>query len=303
MRLAAALLLLAGPAGALDLVLPAGATLAHEEISPAASHRLALGPWDGDGVPTRRVEGAVAREAWQVPGGATTLELLAPLRAQLAAQGLTVLFDCEAAACGGFDFRLGVEVLPSPAMFVDLADFRYLAAEGPGEWASLLVSRSAGRGFVQAVRVAAAPPEAGPPGAAPPGPASAGPAPPGDLAARLDADGRVVLEGLAFASGSADLAEGGDAALAALAAWLAADPARRVAIVGHTDALGPLGPNVALSRARAEAVAARLVDAHGADGGRVDAEGMGYLAPVASNGTEAGRRANRRVEAVALPPA
>ena len=110
-----------------------------------------------------------------------------------------------------------------------------------------------------------------------------------------------MLDGLDFATGSAELAPGGDAALLALAAYLTSHPARRVALVGHTDAQGPLDANIALSKRRAQAVADRLVAAHGVSRAQLRAEGMGWLAPLATNLTPEGREANRRVEAVVLP--
>jgi OOP family OmpA-OmpF porin len=111
----------------------------------------------------------------------------------------------------------------------------------------------------------------------------------------------VVLEGLAFATGSAELAPGGDSILGALAAYLLANPTRRVALVGHTDAQGALEANIALSRRRAQAVTDRLTSAFGVPRTQVEAEGMGWLAPIATNLTPEGRVANRRVEAVVLP--
>ena len=72
-------------------------------------------------------------------------------------------------------------------------------------------------------------------------------------------------------------------------------------LVGHTDTVGSLDANIALSRRRAEAVRARLVEAHGVDGARIDARGVGYLAPAVANDSDEGREANRRVEAVLLP--
>ena len=44
----------------------------------------------------------------------------------------------------------------------------------------------------------------------------------------------------------------------------------------------------------------RLVSAHGVPRAQLDAEGMGYLSPIAPNLDAAGREANRRVEAVLL---
>lgn len=295
----ALLIFLAQPVAALTLDLPSGATRALEQAEALGSHLLATGPWAEGALPSRPVEGAVTREVWQVGGEEqTTLELLAPLREQVAAQGYRILLDCAAEACGGFDFRAAIEVLPPPAMFADLADFRYLSAVAEGEALSLLVSRSDQRGFVQIIRVTPAEP-----GAAPTAPAvqPGSPAPSDGFATRIEGEGRVVLDGLAFATGSARLAPGGDAALAALAAYLTADPGRRVALVGHTDAQGPLDANIALSKRRAEAVAERLVEAHGVARSQLRAEGMGWLAPRSTNLTPEGREANRRVEAVVLP--
>jgi OOP family OmpA-OmpF porin len=55
---------------------------------------------------------------------------------------------------------------------------------------------------------------------------------------------------------------------------------------------------MAISRRRAESARALLTGRYGADPARVEAFGMGYFAPVASNATPEGREANRRVEAV-----
>ena len=110
----------------------------------------------------------------------------------------------------------------------------------------------------------------------------------------------MVLRGLDFASGEAVLGPGPHADLAALAAFLAQDPETRIALVGHTDNVGALDANIALSQARAEAVRARLIADHGVDGARVEARGVGYLAPVAANDTSEGREINRRVEVVLL---
>lgn len=293
-RLATLLALLATPAAALTPDLPPSANLALEMSEPLASHALATGPWSEGHLPTLPLEGEITRQIWRIPASdRTTLQLLAPIRDQIAAQGFRVLLDCEGEGCGGFDFRSAIEVLPPPAMFVDLVDFRYLSAERGDEALSLLVSRSGDQGFVQLIRVRSLDPDMRLPTV--PG------SPPDVFATRIEAEGRVVLDGVVFATGSAELASGGEATLSALAAYLTADPDRRVALVGHTDAQGPLASNVALSKRRAQAVADRLVARHGVDRSQITAEGMGWLAPLATNLTPEGRETNRRVEAVVLP--
>ena len=306
--LAACLIACAGlPAAALTLELPDGARPTAEDRAAPDSHFVPAGPWRAEaGVPGRRVEGAVTRRAWRVAGPArTTLQVIAPLREQLREQGFEIVFSCRDRACGGFDFRFAVEVLPAPAMYVDLTRYRFLSAvrvqaDGATEHLTLLASRSEGAGYLQAIHVAqggAAPLAVS--GAAPlaphPEPAEA-PA----LPVALERRGHAALPGLDFASGAAELAGQDHPALAALAAYLRDRPGRRVVLVGHTDAVGALEGNIALSRARAEAVMRRLTGRHGVDPGQLSAEGVGFLAPVASNLTEEGREANRRVEAVLL---
>nr|WP_245960740.1 OmpA family protein [Wenzhouxiangella sediminis] len=71
-------------------------------------------------------------------------------------------------------------------------------------------------------------------------------------------------------------------------------------IDGHTDSTGPRDYNMALSERRAEAVGDYLV-AQGIDPVRLATYGYGPDHPVASNETEEGRQANRRVELTLMP--
>lgn len=254
---------------------------------------------------TRKTEGQVEQTAWRIPApDLGTLQLLAPLRTAILAEGWRLMFECDTLDCGGFDFRYATQVLPEPDMHVDLGDFRFLSARrgtAPAEeHLSLLVSRStgAGAGYAQMIRVSPSAPAA-PDTAAPPpadGPPRAA-APAQGIAAALER-GSLVIEGLEFASGAADTPRGADATLADLAAYLAAHPDRSLALVGHTDASGSLETNIALSRRRAEAVRARLIQDHRLDPARLIALGAGFMAPRDSNLTEDGRARNRRVEAI-----
>lgn len=69
----------------------------------------------------------------------------------------------------------------------------------------------------------------------------------------------------------------------------------QVLVVGHTDAVGSDGYNSELSLERADAVRDALA-VYGVNPARVRAEGRGEAEPRASNDSEAGRAANRRVE-------
>ena len=68
-----------------------------------------------------------------------------------------------------------------------------------------------------------------------------------------------------------------------------------VQVSGHTDAMGDKEYNIDLSKERADAVVAYLVDA-GMDAERLSAVGLGFSQPIADNSTEEGRAQNRRIE-------
>lgn len=117
--------------------------------------------------------------------------------------------------------------------------------------------------------------------------------------ASVDANGcdfTGVLDGVTFATGSADLTQDGTKALDEVILVLKKNPQVKVSIQAHTDNRGPAAGNMSLSRKRAETVVRYLVDIGKLDLGRMSAIGYGESRPRQSNRTEAGRLANRRVE-------
>src|SRR5690606_14386987 len=73
-----------------------------------------------------------------------------------------------------------------------------------------------------------------------------------------------------------------------------------VRIVGHTDSTDSDSHNQTLSERRAHSVSQLLIS-HGIASGRVWTNGYGERYPIASNDTEQGRQANRRVEIELVP--
>ena len=69
----------------------------------------------------------------------------------------------------------------------------------------------------------------------------------------------------------------------------------KIVIIGHTDSTGLRSSNLALSKARADAVKNYLVNA-GVDDNIISASGVGPDNPIASNDTAEGRAKNRRIE-------
>jgi outer membrane protein OmpA-like peptidoglycan-associated protein len=82
-----------------------------------------------------------------------------------------------------------------------------------------------------------------------------------------------------------------------IAAWMKRNPSARIAVQGHTDNGLSLSERTALSKKRAEWVAAGLV-ARGVSRDRLAVRALGGTRPKASNETKEGRAQNRRVDFV-----
>jgi len=105
----------------------------------------------------------------------------------------------------------------------------------------------------------------------------------------------LVLEGVNFATGKAELTPESQTILDCVAESLVANGDIKVQVGGHTDNTGSAAVNKRLSAARAEAVRQYLIS-KGVAADRLTAVGFGPSKPIASNKTAAGRAQNRRVE-------
>ncbi|MCR9186011.1 MAG: OmpA family protein [Halieaceae bacterium] len=110
--------------------------------------------------------------------------------------------------------------------------------------------------------------------------------------------GRVVLDGIVFDFDKATLRAESNAALEAIVSYLRANPEKQFYVVGHTDSKGTFDYNRTLSADRARAVVEALKNDYDIASGRLQPHGVGPLVPVFSNGSDAGRERNRRVELV-----
>lgn len=105
----------------------------------------------------------------------------------------------------------------------------------------------------------------------------------------------IVLEGIIFATGKAEVTPQSESILNKVFNTLAQNPEIAVEIQGHTDNTGSKATNTRLSQTRAESVKAWLV-AKGIAADRISAKGYGPDEPVADNKTREGRQKNRRIE-------
>jgi outer membrane protein OmpA-like peptidoglycan-associated protein len=110
--------------------------------------------------------------------------------------------------------------------------------------------------------------------------------------------GHAAVYGIYFDTGKSVLKPESETALKEIARLLQDDPGLQVHVVGHTDNVGGLETNMKLSMDRANAVVRDLTAKRGIAASRLKAGGVGPLAPVAANDTDAGKAKNRRVELV-----
>jgi outer membrane protein OmpA-like peptidoglycan-associated protein len=102
-------------------------------------------------------------------------------------------------------------------------------------------------------------------------------------------------EGVLFGYDSDQLQPAARDNMRRFAASLQKYPNTRTLIVGHTDSDGSSAYNMDLSDRRALS-AANFIAAEGVDRARITTAGRGEAEPIATNGTDAGRQQNRRVE-------
>ena len=276
-----------------------GSAITGYEVIEFDEYDLLTGP-----VPNRsemgdfeHLEGRITKIIYEIGPDRSTLEVMRNYENAFKAGEFETLYACKNADCGGRGFNH--QVVPYIARFAEnYSDQRYRAvrADGPGgaTFLSLYIVRNTSEGGsragwtyarlvvieteqmrTQLVTVAAS-----------------------EMRDAIAETGAVALYGIQFDFDSAKILPESRPALDEIGKLLDGDSGLALHVVGHTDNAGSLGYNLDLSRQRAESVVRDLVSTYGIDRGRLEAHGVGFLAPVASNDDEAGRALNCRVELV-----
>lgn len=302
-------LLLAAPAPARDRAdsrdppviggrFPDAAITAYDEKA-FARYTLVTGrvPRPGASDSTIDLLGRVTTVTYRIPANHTTIEVARHYGKLLGELGFTTLYRCAAAACGGQFFNRAL-VPDTPGFTGNEAEQHYIAAR---------LDQPEGAVFV-AVYVVRDLTEGGPD----PKPINVrltvietaqGQSPlfavdAGEMETTIANQGAVPLYAIFFAADGSDILPGSETALEEVKRLLTDNPGLQLYVVGHTDNAAPLAHSLELSQRRAAAVVAALVERYGIDAARLEAHGVGPLAPLASNRTEDGRALNRRIELV-----
>ncbi len=279
----------------------AGSTIIGHEVKSYDEYRLILGPQgrdaNGEVVVTKSemIEGKVTRIMYKSPKDRSTLEVYRNYEKALKAAGFEELFNCKESSCGDLFHHVCPESVVEYALYG--GDKRFLAArlrrkEGD-VYVSLyviehtLMNAHMGHVMVQLDIIEQEPMDEGMVAVE----AEA-------MAKGIEAEGHIALYGIYFDTDSDVIRPESGKTLSEIKKLLDGNPGLSVFIVGHTDGTGHFDHNMGLSKRRAGAVVRRLASDYGIAAERLNAEGVGPLSPVVSNGSEEGRARNRRVELV-----
>jgi len=268
-----------------------GSVISGYQVKDFDAARIQAAPFKNDKpADARRLEGRISRIAYRTNPGPSILEVSRNFETQLTKAGFETLLACDTDACGGIPFTEAIDALPIPQMWVDGFNYHYFAgrkADGGREtYASVVVSENNKEIYAQLIVAELGAIENKMVDAA-------------AMAKGLGDTGHIALYGIYFDTDKAVIKPESRPTLEQIAKLLAGQPQLNVFIVGHTDSQGTYDYNLDLSRRRAEAIAQELVKSYRIAQPRLRTAGVGLLAPIVSNASEAGRALNRRVELVA----
>ena len=288
-----------------------GSFIDGQQVLDFSDYTLPLGPAvkDANGQPTPSeklsLEGRITRTVYRGPRERSTLEIQRNYQSALESAGFEVLFSCGGSECGKlfhwiFYHEMGQRISSTKtakSAFDIPQDLRYLAAKGSagGRTVHVSVLIAFDAGFSELCKqpvtllevieseemdtgMVTIDAEA--------------------MAKGIDATGHIAIYGVYFDTNSANIKAESAATLSEISKLLNDRPSLKLLVVGHTDNQGDYDYNMGLSGRRSEAVVRSLTGDYGIDVSRLRSAGVGYLAPVASNDTTAGREKNRRVELV-----
>lgn len=265
----------------------AGSTIVSRKVEEYGSYKLVKGRDEKGGFVAEELKGKLTRIVYKNPAERSTLEVFNNYEKALTGKGMGTMWTCALDECGPVFARSAWGRFNGLFAAAD-GDPRYLAGRITGGKTIAYVAVMVGRTRTQVDIVEIAAMQEGMVAVDATG-----------LGAGLDRDGRVSVYGIYFDTGKSAVKPESKKALDEIAALLKARPALKLYVVGHTDMTGVLAQNRTLSEARARAVVGALVGNYGIAAARLEGHGVGPLAPMASNDTEAGRAKNRRVELVA----
>ncbi len=257
-----------------------GSYIESQEVKEFDEQLLVVGKVQEDGtVKTEKVEGKVTRIDYRDPDNRSSLERMRNYEEAFKKAGFEIKFSCSKEECGP---EIQIETIGyyPPERYMTAFQKRkegnvwmgVFVAEGPWTKIRVIEEKPMETGLVKVTADI--------------------------LKANILKDGHMAVYGIYFDTGKSDIKPESSETIKEIATLLQKNPSLQIYIVGHTDNVGNLEDNMALSQKRAETVVNELITKYKVSSTSLQAKGVGSLAPVATNDTKEGRGLNRRVEIV-----
>jgi outer membrane protein OmpA-like peptidoglycan-associated protein len=257
-----------------------GSYIENQEVKEFDEQQLVAGKVQQDGtVKTERVEGKITRIDYRDPDNRSSLERMRNYEQAFKNAGFEIIFNCNNEECG-------------PEIQIETIGYyppeRYLLAFQKRDEGNIWIGVFVAAGPWTKIRVVEEKPmETGMVKIT------------ADiLKTNILRDGHMAVYGIYFDTGKSEIKPESTATIKEIAELIQKNPSLQIYIVGHTDNVGKLSDNLELSDKRAEAVVNELITKYNVSSKNLQAEGVGPLAPVATNDTKEGKELNRRVEIV-----
>lgn len=259
-----------------------GSVIVSYHVDEATVYTLPLGRMQrvtGSVAPSesQRLQGSLRRITYEIPEGFSGQEVYNYFRGQLLSGDQRELFACQGRGCGSSNFWANdvfnnrILYGPEPTQFYMASTYRSIAdgADVDGYAALYVVTRGNRRMYAHLDFLETVAAQGG---------ERVGGA--DTMWLRLEEEGAVSIPGLAFNEDDQLI---DDAGIQAVQELMADQAALQVYVVGHLQGSDDLDSLLQRSRSRAAQVVARLLDA-GVDAQRVEAQGVGPLAPYCRSG-------------------
>ncbi len=257
-----------------------GSIIENQEVKEFDEQQLVIGKVQEDGsVKTEKLKGKITRIDYRDPDNRSSLERIRNYELALKKAGFEIIFNCGKEECG-------------PEIQIETIGYyppeRYLTASLKRKEGNVWVGVFVAQGPWTKIRIVEEQPmETG--------------------MVKITADllktnilkvGHMPVYGIYFDTGKYDVKLESNEALTEIAALLQNNISMEIYIVGNTDNDGNFKANMELSQKRADAVVNELITKYKVSSSKLEAYGIGSLAPIATNDNEEGKALNRRVEIV-----
>ena len=257
-----------------------GSYIEGQEVKEFDKQQLVIGKVQQNGiVKTEKIEGKVTRIDYRDPDNRSSLERMRNYEQALKKGGFEIIYNCSKEECGP---EIQIETIGyyPPERYLTAFLKRkegnvwigVFVAAGPWTKIRIVEEKPMETGMVKVTADI--------------------------LKKNILKDGHMAVYGIYFDTGKSDIKPESAETIKEIATLLQKNPSLQIYIVGHTDNAGKLKDNIELSNKRAVAVVKELITRYKIDASRLEAGGVGPLAPVATNDTKEGKELNRRVEIV-----